>query len=89
MRGDPTDFEFARRACDGAEVIYTCLNGPADEWGIQFPPIIDNLIDVAEATGAKLVHWDIAHMYGPTRDPITESTPNSATISSTQHGQVV
>jgi hypothetical protein len=29
MRGDPTDFE--RRACEGADVIYACLSGPADE----------------------------------------------------------
>jgi nucleoside-diphosphate-sugar epimerase len=78
MRGDPTDFEFALRACDGAEVIYTCLNGPANVWKSQFPPIIDNVIKVAEATGSKFVHWDLAHMYGPTRDPITESTPNTA-----------
>ena len=78
MRSDPTDFEFVLRACDGAEVIYSCLNGPAKEWKTQFPPVIDNLIEVAEATGAKLVHWDLAHMYGPTREPITEATPNSA-----------
>lgn len=78
MRGDPTDFEFALRACVGAEVIYTCLNGPPDEWKTLFPPVIDNVIKVAEATGAKLVHWDLAHMYGPTREPITEATPNSA-----------
>ena len=78
MRGDPTDFEFALRACSGAEAIYSCLNGPVNEWKSQFPPIVDNLIEVAEATGAKLVHWDLAHMYEKTRDPITESTPNSA-----------
>ena len=82
MRGDPTDFEFALRACDGAEVIYTCLNGPANEWQDQFTPIIDNLIEVAAATGARLVHWDLAHMYGPTRDPITESTPNTGKTAS-------
>ena len=78
MRGDPTDFEFALRACDGADVIYSCLNGPANLWKTQFPPIVDNLIEVAETTRSKLVHWDLAHMYGPTRDPITESTPNAA-----------
>jgi len=78
MRGDPTAYEFALRVCDGAKVIYSCLNGPANEWKSMFPPVVDNLIKVAEATGAKLVHWDLAHMYGSTRDPITESTPNSA-----------
>jgi len=78
MRGDPTDFEFALRACAGAVAIYSCLNGPADEWKSQFPPIVENLINVAEATGAKLVHWDLAHMYEKTREPITEATPNSA-----------
>jgi hypothetical protein len=56
MRGDPTDFKFALRACAGADVIYTCLNGPADEWGTEFPPIIENVINVAEAVGARLVH---------------------------------
>ena len=30
-RGDPTDFEFALRPCVGVEVIYTCLNGPAND----------------------------------------------------------
>lgn len=78
VRGDPTDFEFALRVCDGAEVIYLCLNGPANEWKEQFPPIVDNAIRVAAETGAKLVHWDLAHMYGATYDPIDESTPNSA-----------
>jgi nucleoside-diphosphate-sugar epimerase len=78
MRGDPTDFEFALRACVGAEVIYTCLNGPPSQWKAMFPPVIDTVIKVAAETGAKLVHWDLAHMYGPTREPITEATPNSA-----------
>lgn len=78
MRGDATDFEFAMRACQGASVIYSCLNGPVKEWDSQFPPVVDNLIRIASETGAKLVHWDLAHMYGPTRDPIAESTPNAA-----------
>lgn len=78
LRGDPTDYEFGLRACAGAEVIYTCLNGPPDEWEAEFPPVIDNLVRVAEATGAKLVHWDLAHMYGASRDPVTETTPNDA-----------
>ena len=78
MRGDPTDLEFVLRACSGAEVIYSCLNGPANEWKSTFPPIVDTLIDAARTTGAKLVHWDLAHMYGTTREPITESNPNSA-----------
>ena len=78
MRGDPTDFDFAIRACAGAEVIYLCLNGPTNTWGTLFPPVVDNAINVAAAVGAKLVHWDLAHMYGSTRDPITESTLNSA-----------
>ena len=78
MRGDAADFEFARRACEGAEAIYLCLNGPADEWEAQFPPVVDNAIEVAAAVGARLVHWDLAHMYGPTRDPIDESVPNTA-----------
>ncbi len=78
LRDDPTDFEFARRVCEGAEVIYSCLNGPPKEWKFLFPPVIDNIIKVAEATGARLVHWDLAHMYGPTRDPITEATRNLA-----------
>ncbi len=78
MRGDATDFEFALRACEGAEAIYLGLNGPASEWEAQFPPVVDNVIEVAAAVGARLVHWDLAHMYGPTRDPIDESVPNTA-----------
>lgn len=84
MRGDPTDFEFALRACTGAEVIYTCLNGPVNEWSDLFPPVIDNVIKIAEITASKLVHWDLAHMYGANREPITEATPNSAKSTSSQ-----
>ena len=78
MRGDPSDYDFALQACAGADVIYSCLNGPAKEWKTLFPSVVGNLIRVAEDTGAKLVHWDLAHMYAPTRDPITEATPNAA-----------
>ena len=78
IRGDAAEFEFALRVCEGADAIYLCLNGPANEWEVQFPPVVDNVIEVAAATGARLVHWDLAHMYGPTRDPIVESVPNTA-----------
>ena len=78
IRGDATDFEFALRVCQGAEAIYLCLCGPASKWEEMFPPVVDNVIDVAAEVGARLVHWDLAHMYGPTRDPIDESTPNTA-----------
>ena len=76
MRGDPTDIEFVLRACSGAEVIYSCLNGPSNEWKSIFPPVVDTLIEAARTTGARLVNWDLAHMYGATREPITESNPN-------------
>lgn len=75
-RGNPTDFDMVLRLCEGAEAIYLCLNGPADEWADQFPPIVDNIIEVASLVGARLVYWDLAHMYGSTREPIVESTPN-------------
>ncbi len=64
--------------CEGAETVYLCLNGPASEWKTLFPPVVDNVIKVVAALGVRLVHWDLAHMYGPTRDPIDESVPNTA-----------
>jgi nucleoside-diphosphate-sugar epimerase len=77
IRGDATDFEFASRACEGAQVIYLCLNGPPNEWKTMFPPVVDNVTKVAAALGARLVHWDLAHMYGPATGPIDESNPNT------------
>ncbi|MDA1278839.1 MAG: NAD-dependent epimerase/dehydratase family protein [Chloroflexi bacterium] len=78
VRGDPTDYEFVSRICEGAEVVYLCLNGPPAEWHLQFPPVVDNVIKVTAAVGTRLILWDLAHMYGPTYAPVSESTPNTA-----------
>jgi nucleoside-diphosphate-sugar epimerase len=77
FRGDPANFEFVLDACADASAIFLCLNGPPSQWAEMYPPIVDNAIQVAARTGAKLIHWDLAHVYGPTREPIDESTPNS------------
>ena len=76
--GDPADFEFVLTACADASAIFLCLNGPPSQWAEMYPPVVDNAIRVAASTGAKLIHWDLAHVYGATREPIDESTPNSA-----------
>jgi len=84
MRGDRTDLEFARKACSGAEAIYSCLNGPINDWKSTYESIVDTLIESARTTFAKLVHWDLAHIYGATCEPITKSTVNSAKTSQAQ-----
>jgi nucleoside-diphosphate-sugar epimerase len=71
IRGDATDFEFAVGVCEGAEIIYLCLTGPPGEWATDFPPVVENLIEVASVVGARLVHWDLAHVYGPPGTPLT------------------
>ena len=78
-QADITDLAAAREACQGATVIYNCTNAPYTEWPEKFPPIMDGIIEVAAATGAKLVSADNLYMYGLVSEPLTEDLPYAAT----------
>ena len=71
---DGTDPTELGRVCDGADVVYLCLNAHYVEWAELFPPRLEAAITAAERVGAKLVYHDTVYVYGPADGPLTEST---------------
>ena len=67
-----------RQACDGASVIFLCLNAHYVDWYELYPPRLEAAIETAAATGAKLVYHDNVYMYGPVDGPLTEDLPYTA-----------
>lgn len=72
---DPND---ARRAFEGAAVVYHCANPPYAKWPELHPPLMRGVIAGAEAVGAKLVFGDNLYAYGPVHGPLTEDLPAAA-----------
>jgi nucleoside-diphosphate-sugar epimerase len=70
--------EGARRACEGAAVVYHCAQPGYTKWPELFPPMTQAVIDGAAAAGAKLVFADNLYVYGPPDGPMTEETPQRA-----------
>ena len=70
--------EGARRACEGAAVVYHCAQPPYTKWPEWFPPLTQAVLDGAAAAGAKLVFADNLYVYGPPDGPMTEETPRRA-----------
>lgn len=68
----------ARRACDGAAVVYHCANPPYARWPDLHPPLMDAIIEGAAAAGARLVFGDNLYAYGPVGGPLTEDLPYRA-----------
>lgn len=78
-KGDVSNFAKTYEACQGAIVIYNCINAPYTQWPETFPPLMDGIIEVVAATGAKLVCADNLYMYGPVSGSLTEDLPYAAT----------
>ena len=68
----------ARRACDGAAVVYHCANPPYAKWPELHPPLMEAIIEAAGAAGARLVFGDNLYAYGPVDGPLTEDLPSLA-----------
>jgi nucleoside-diphosphate-sugar epimerase len=79
VKGDVSDFAKTCEVCQGATVIYNCINAPYTQWPETFPPLMDGIIEVVAATGAKLVCADNLYMYGPVSGSLTEDLPYAAT----------
>ena len=75
VAADCTDAAATRRACEGAAVIYHCLNVPYPQWTEVLPTFTANTIEAAAHADAPLVVTDNLYMYGPTDGPMTEETP--------------
>jgi nucleoside-diphosphate-sugar epimerase len=73
--GEPSE---AKRACDGATVVYHCANPPYARLPDLHPPLMDAIIEGASSAGAKLIFGDNLYAYGPVDGPITEDLPHRA-----------
>jgi len=68
----------AKQACEGAAVVYHCVNPPYAKWSELHPPLMAAAIDSAAAAGARLVFGDNLYAYGPVDGPLTEGLPYRA-----------
>lgn len=81
VAGDARDHAFARKVCEGASVIYHCMNPSAytsSAWEEEFPALGESLIAAALAADARLVCLDNLYGYG-IAETRTEETALAAT----------
>ncbi|MDC0667421.1 NAD-dependent epimerase/dehydratase family protein [Nannocystis radixulma] len=77
VAGDITDLEFARRATEGAAVVYDCMNPAYHRWPQELLPIARGALHGAAHAGARLVALDCLYMYGRPTGPMREDSPNA------------
>jgi nucleoside-diphosphate-sugar epimerase len=83
VAGDATDPAFTTAVCQGADVVYFCLNAMNYErWSEEFPPLQRGVMAGAARAGARLVVLDNLYAYGPPEgQPLVETmsaNPSSA-----------
>ena len=78
VRANVAEAGDAKRACDGAVVVYHCVNPPYANWADLHPPLMEAIIEAAAAAGARLVFGDNLYAYGPVDGPLTEDLPQRA-----------
>jgi nucleoside-diphosphate-sugar epimerase len=77
QKADLLNYDEVLAAAKGSSVIYLVagLVYDKDIWKVQWPVIMQNVINVTKATGARLIFFDNVYMYGLVDGPMTESTP--------------
>jgi nucleoside-diphosphate-sugar epimerase len=78
LAADVGTTEGARRACEGAAVVYHCAQPGYTKCPELSPPMTQAVLAGAAAAGAKLVFADNLYMDGPPDGPMTEETPQRA-----------
>lgn len=79
VAADLYDPAGARRALDGAAVVYHAAQPAYDRWHGNFERLNTSVGDAAAAAGARLVFADNLYMYGPGASPMRETSPQRAT----------
>ncbi len=81
VAGDAADPAFTIRVCEGADVVYFCLNAMRyDRWSEEFPPLQQGVLAGAASAGARLVVLDNLYAYGPPQGrPLVETMPADPT----------
>ena len=72
---DASDPAAARRACEGAAVVFHCATHSYGQWDKVLPPIMNGIIEGAASAGARIVYGDNLYAYGPVDGPIREDLP--------------
>jgi len=85
VAADACQPEEARRAVQGAAVVYQCAQPGYAQWVERFPPLQAGILAAASAANARLVVGDNLYMYGQVNGPIHEDLPYAA---ATRKGQV-
>jgi len=87
QKADLLNYDEVLAAVQGSAVIYMAAGIVYDAaiWQAQWPVIMQNVINVTKATGARLIFFDNIYMYGLVNEPMTEDTPYNP---SSKKGQV-
>jgi nucleoside-diphosphate-sugar epimerase len=76
IAADVSDKESAKRACDGASVVFACVGLPGYvQWVKQWPVLMAGMLEGAASSGARFVFVDNLYMYGPVNGPLREDLP--------------
>ena len=79
LAADAADPAQTRTACQGAAVVYHCVQPPYERWAAEFPPLTQSIADAAATAGARLVYADNLYAYGPVGGLLTEDLPAQPT----------
>jgi len=76
QKADLLNYSEVLEAAKGSTVIYLCagLVYDKDIWKAQWPVIMQNAINVAKETNARLIFFDNVYAYGLVDGPMTENT---------------
>lgn len=75
VKADAADSTSTRQVCQGATVVYNCVNASYTDWAELLPPMHTAILHGAAVANAKLVVAENLYMYGPVSGCITEGHP--------------
>ncbi|AYL97057.1 NAD-dependent epimerase/dehydratase family protein [Mucilaginibacter celer] len=77
QKADLLNYDEVLAAAQGSTIIYLVagLVYDKDIWRTQWPVIMQNVINVTKATGARLIFFDNVYMYGLVNGAMKEDTP--------------
>jgi nucleoside-diphosphate-sugar epimerase len=79
LAADAADPDQAGKACQGATVVYHCVQPAYERWASEFPTLTASIAEAAAGAGARLVYADNLYTYGAVHGPLTEDLPALAT----------
>jgi len=79
QQADLLKYDEVLAAVKGSKVIYLTAGLVYDIkiWRAQWPVLMQNVINAAKETQARVIFFDNVYMYGQVNGPMTESTPYS------------